>query len=186
MGIGITMVRRAALLVVFATALAACSTSSTGASGARSSQGPMASGSTTSIGTDRVTGLGSVLDTSNGLTLYHNTRESNGTIVCTGACAQEWPPVTVSGTVPASPAGAGTFGTVDRPDGTTQLTFHGMPLYTFAGDTTAGQANGQGLYQDGLWFAVGPHGAITTSAGPNTSSGGSSGSSGGGSGSAGW
>ncbi len=133
-----------------------------------------------------MTGLGSVLDTSNGLTLYHNTRESNGTIVCTGACAQEWPPVTVSGTVPASPAGAGTFGTVDRPDGTTQLTFHGMPLYTFAGDTAAGQANGQGLYQDGLWFAVGPHGAITTSAGPNTSSGGSSGSSGGGSGSAGW
>jgi predicted lipoprotein with Yx(FWY)xxD motif len=183
-GIGIMMVRRAALFVVFATALAACSTSSTGASSAPSSQGPMAS--TMSIGTDRVTGLGSVLDTSSGLTLYHNTRESNGAIVCTGACAQEWPPVTVSGTVPASPAGAGTFGTVARPDGTTQLTFHGMPLYTFAGDTAAGQANGQGLYQDGLWFAVGPHGAITTSYGPNTSSGGSSGSSGGGSGSSGW
>lgn len=186
MGIGITMVRRAAALVVFATALAACAKSSTGASSATSSHAPMAPASTVSIGTDRVTGLGTVLDTSSGLTLYHNTRESNGTIVCTGACLQEWPAVTVSGPVPVSPAGVDKFGTVARPDGTMQLTFHGMPLYTFVGDTAAGQASGQGLYQDGLWFAVGPNGAITTSTGSTASSGGqSSGSSSGSSGS-GW
>jgi predicted lipoprotein with Yx(FWY)xxD motif len=178
MGIGITMVRRAAVLVVFATALAACAKSSAGASGATSSHAPVTPASTMSIRTDKVTGLGTVLATSSGLTLYRNTRESNGVIACTGPCVQTWPPVTVSGTVPASPAGVATFGTVTRPDGTTQLTFKGMPLYTFAGDTTAGQAGGQGLHQDGVWFAVGPKGAITMSAGSNTSSGSSSGAGG--------
>jgi len=30
----------------------------------------------------------------------------------------------------------GTFGTIVRPDGRTQVTFDGRPLYTFHGDTT--------------------------------------------------
>ena len=54
---------------------------------------------------------------------------------------------------------SGTFGTIKRPDGTTQLTFDGMPLYTYSGDSAAGQANGQGV--QGVWFAVTPSGSTS-------------------------
>ena len=46
----------------------------------------------------------------------------------------------------------GSFGTIKRPEGTLQVSFDGMPLYTFAGDSRPGQANGQGI--GGVWFAV--------------------------------
>ncbi len=160
--------------------LAACSNGSTSGPGSQGSPKSAPAASATSIGTDTATGIGTVLDTPAGLTLYINTKEEGGQIVCTGSCAQAWPPVAASGTVPASPSGVhGTFGTVTRPDGTTQLTFDGMPLYTFAGDTAPGQANGQGL--SGVWYAVGPKGPITTMS-TGSSSGSSSSGSGGGNG----
>jgi predicted lipoprotein with Yx(FWY)xxD motif len=161
-----TGVRGMAVMAAVGLALAACSKGSTGSTGAYGSaqSSPKASGGTLSIGTDRAKGVGTVLDTSSGLTLYRNTQESGGKIVCTGGCAQTWPPVTVGGALPAAPTGAsGSFGTITRPDGSTQLTFEGMPLYTYAGDTGPGQAAGQGL--QGIWFAVGPSGAITSSSG---------------------
>jgi predicted lipoprotein with Yx(FWY)xxD motif len=138
---------------VLALVLAACSNSTT----PTSSKGAPKSAST-AIGIQTVGGMGDVLDTSKGLTLYHLTTESNGKIECTGSCVRIWPPVLVQGAVPAAPAGiSGTFGTIKRPDGTTQLTFDGMPLYTYSGDSVAGQANGQGV--QGVWFAVTPSGS---------------------------
>jgi predicted lipoprotein with Yx(FWY)xxD motif len=170
-----TVVKRLAGFAALALVLAACAKSSPTGS-APTSPTAASSSATMSIATDQVKGLGTVLDTSAGLTLYHNTQESHGMIVCTGACAGTWPPLLVSGAVPSTPTGTtGAFGTITRPDGTKQLTLNGMPLYTYAGDSAAGQATGQGL--GGVWFAVGPSGAITTSSG---SSGSSSGSSGGG------
>jgi hypothetical protein len=41
----------------------------------------------------------------------------------------------------------GKLGTVIRPDGTKQLTYNGMPLYTFTLDTAPGQDHGNN-YQD--------------------------------------
>jgi predicted lipoprotein with Yx(FWY)xxD motif len=54
------------------------------------------------------------------------------------------------------------LGTVKRPDGRLQVTFEGMPLYTYVGDTAPGQAKGQGI-----------HGfvAVTTSAASSVPSG---------------
>jgi predicted lipoprotein with Yx(FWY)xxD motif len=106
------------------------------------------SGSATSVGT--------VLTGPNGHTLYHLTTEKNGMIECTGSCAQAWPPLTVpSGQTPKLTSGlGGTIGTVKRPDGTTQVTYNGEPLYYYASDTSAGQAEGQGV--GGVWFVVSP------------------------------
>ena len=42
--------------------------------------------------------------------------------------------------------------TITRDDGAVQVTYNGHPLYLFAGDTAAGQANGQG--SGGVWFLV--------------------------------
>ena len=121
------------------------------------------------LGTRSISGVGTVLDDSKGLTLYHLKTETNGSIQCTGGCASTWLPVVASSGTPAAPSGvSGTFGTIKRPDGTLQVTFDGMPLYTYTGDSGPGQANGQGV--GGVWFAV------TTAA---AKSGGSSGKGGG-------
>jgi predicted lipoprotein with Yx(FWY)xxD motif len=64
-----------------------------------------------------------------------------------------------------SGAQAKLLGTTKRSDGTTQVTYAGHPLYTFAGDTGAGQLNGQGSNGFGaLWWAVSPAGATITKA----------------------
>ena len=53
----------------------------------------------------------------------------------TTLCTQYWPPVLTSG---QPEAGAGVdqsaVGTITRPDGTRQVTYHGRPLYLFADD----------------------------------------------------
>jgi predicted lipoprotein with Yx(FWY)xxD motif len=99
--------------------------------------------------------LGTILVDSQGHTLYRNTKESNGTIVCTGSCAQLWPPLVLLPGVATPTGGSGVTGrlaTVTRPDGSTQVTYDGMPLYRYASDTKPGDTNGQGF--GGIWFVV--------------------------------
>jgi predicted lipoprotein with Yx(FWY)xxD motif len=97
--------------------------------------------------------LGEILVDGTGRTLYVFTPDSAGTSTCYDSCAQTWPPLTASA-APMVGTGldAGAFGTTNRTDGSTQVTFHGMPLYQFAGDSAAGQTNGQGI--GGKWFVV--------------------------------
>ena len=82
---------------------------------------------------------------SKNVTLYHNTQENSGQIVCTGQCASAWPPLLLPSGVSA-PTGnglSGKLGTITRPDGNVQVTFNGFPLYTYSGDSGPGQSNGQ-------------------------------------------
>jgi len=99
------------------------------------------------------TTAGDALVGAGGKTLYWNTTETNGTIVCTGRCASVWPPFTLD-TGQKTTAGQGVttgwLATVKRPDGKTQVTYNGHPLYYFASDTAAGDANGQGI--SGIWL----------------------------------
>jgi len=48
----------------------------------------------------------------------------------------------------------GSLSTVKRADGTVQVTYKGMPLYTFAQDHAPGEANGEGLKDVGTWKAI--------------------------------
>src|SRR5262249_11303659 len=76
-----------------------------------------------------------------------------GKFICTNsACLQVWHPLTV--TAASTPTGSVALATVKRPDGSVQVTYKGEPLYTFAQDTAAGQANGQGIKDVGTWSAV--------------------------------
>jgi predicted lipoprotein with Yx(FWY)xxD motif len=85
--------------------------------------------------------------------------------MCSGACATAWPPLTATG---APTAGTGVtasdLGTINRSDGTKQVTYAGHPLYYFAGDTAAGQTSGEGSNGFGApWYLVAPSGQQITS-----------------------
>lgn len=87
-----------------------------------------------------------------GKTLYYNTVDTATSIKCVGGCASEWPPLTGR---PAPGAGLddGDFSTAARPDGSTQITFYGHPLYEFSGDGT-GDTKGQGIQDEGGHWVV--------------------------------
>lgn len=129
--------------------------------------------------------LGEILVSASGRTLYHTSSEKRGAITCTGACAVTWPPLLIPahGKPVAGPGvSASKLGTVKRPNGQLQVTYDGLPLYLFSGDTKAGQVNGQGL--GGLWHALTPSGtavAKVVAATKTASSSGSTSSMGGGS-----
>ena len=74
-------------------------------------------------------------------------------------------------TIAPGVAGAGVtgglLGTVKRPEGSTQVTYDGWPLYYFNRDTRAGDVAGQALADDcGAWYVVSAAGAAVTAAAP--------------------
>ena len=93
-----------------------------------------------------------VLARTNGLTLYSLSAETNGRFICTGGCLHDWKPLVVRRGV--KPKGPVRLGTIRRPDGRTQVTFKGRPLYSFDGDTKTGEANGEGVKDVGTWHAA--------------------------------
>jgi predicted lipoprotein with Yx(FWY)xxD motif len=93
-----------------------------------------------------------VLTTTKGRTLYSLSVEKNGKFICTASCLSVWHPLTVPAGV--RPTGPVKLGTVMRPEGGTQVTYKGRPLYRFGGDTKAGQANGEGIKDVGTWHAA--------------------------------
>jgi predicted lipoprotein with Yx(FWY)xxD motif len=105
-----------------------------------------------------------ILTNSQGLTLYYRTSDT-ATSVCTGGCAQAWPPLlsSGSGTPTSSSTLPGTLAVLNDANGA-QVTYQGHPLYTFASDTKPGQTTGQGIA--GIWFVA------TTSLAAKGSSGG--------------
>jgi len=150
--------------------------SSSGSTGSQSQSTSTSSSTSTSTGAVPLAAatVGSlhrtVLTGAGGRTLYVLTPETSTHLLCTSsACVQAWPPVTVSSAsaLPHAVAGvSGTLGTVTRPDGTVQVTIDGQPLYTYAGDSGSGQANGEGLQSfGGTWYVVSPAGAAVHSGG---------------------
>jgi predicted lipoprotein with Yx(FWY)xxD motif len=155
------MKRRLALgLLPAALALAAagCGTGSssgtTGPTGAR----PAATPATASVATGR-TKLGTVLVDGKGRTLYLFEKDKGSASSCYGACASVWPPLTSAKGVATGGLPAAKLGATKRTDGTTEVTYAGHPLYTYAGDAKPGQARGQGLDQFGAeWYVLAPSG----------------------------
>ncbi|HUY85488.1 MAG TPA: hypothetical protein VMU77_00120, partial [Acidimicrobiales bacterium] len=80
--------------------------------------------------------LGSVLVDSRGRTLYRYTPEQNGQIKCVSTCAQIWPPFVIppGAKLIAGQGVTGSLGQVARPDGRSQATYNGNPLYLYSGD----------------------------------------------------
>jgi len=139
--------RGAALFVLAATAALAAACGSSGGSTASSGTGVSnggAAAANAAVSTRQLTGVGTVLVTSSGRTIYtpKTPSEVNGNIKCTGTCLSFWFPVTANTVNPASSGLPGTLGTIHLTGGTTQLTYNGKPLYTFRLDTAPGQVHG--------------------------------------------
>jgi predicted lipoprotein with Yx(FWY)xxD motif len=140
--LSVSPMRVVALLCGVALALGAYGFSATAASAATK----------VTVGTAKVPGVGTVLVNAKGKTLY--TLTNNGAAVaCTGPCAAVWPPLTVAAGAKVKGA-KGTRALAATPD-THQVTSAGLPLHTFAGDTKAKQANGEGINSfGGTWHVV--------------------------------
>ena len=135
--------RRLLGLAVLALVLVGCGSSSD------DDGGGVAGGGKAPVASADKAKVGRVVVDAQGFTLYRFTAEAQGRPVCTGACAKTWPPATVTkrNGLPDHVA------TVDRPDGGgLQLTYDGHPLYRYAGDHSADDANGEGVR--GQWYAV--------------------------------
>lgn len=102
---------------------------------------------------------GSYLVDGDGFAVYAFAADEGGVPTCVDACADAWPPVVAD---QALVAGAGVaaslMSAVERPDGTLQLAYFGLPLYRFAGDTEAGMTAGQGI--NDAWFLVSNYGSV--------------------------
>jgi predicted lipoprotein with Yx(FWY)xxD motif len=129
----------AALLLALSLAAAGPASTSAGSSGALLKLG-------------KVGGV-SVLTNTRGYTLYLFVPDPVGKSTCYGTCAAYWPPVT--GTPIAAAGVTGTLGTIRRTDGGKQVTYDGHPLYTYVGDSSPGQANGNNInLNGGLWREI--------------------------------
>ena len=97
----------------------------------------------------------SVLVNRRGLTLYSLSVERRGRFICTDqSCLSLWIPLVVpKGT---TPTGALHLGTVRRPDGRTQVSYRGRPVYTFSQDRKPGDIKGNGFKDVGIWRPASP------------------------------
>ena len=144
---------------------AACGTAAGSTTGSTAAGTPASSGSSTATVIESHAGsAGAFLTNSSGRAVYLWAADSMNKSMCSGACAQAWPPVTSKGQVTAANgAKAADLGTITRSDGTKQVTYLGHPLYFFAGDSGPGQTNGQGSNSFGAkWWLVAPAGTKIT------------------------
>ena len=129
----------AAMAFAAALFLAACG----GGGGDGSSRSSRPTGTATAVATKRIDGK-SVLVDANGNALYMSDQEASGAVKCTGSCGQFWEPLTIQGGQPSGTVSGGTLGVLQRPDGKTQVTLNGAPLYHFTQDRP-GQVTGDGF-----------------------------------------
>jgi predicted lipoprotein with Yx(FWY)xxD motif len=119
---------------------------------------PSSAGGTATVMATSVGSIGTALvAASNGMTVYQFTKDTkdSGKSACSGGCLKTWPALTVAaGVTPkAGPGVTGTLGTIKRADdGVTQVTYNGLPLYFFSGDSKPGDSNG--VYPN--WMSVKP------------------------------
>lgn len=150
---------RSVALTLLILTLAACGSSSTsgGSSPGSSASATPSSTAAAVVRTNTVTVSGAqktVLTNSDGFTLYYNSHDTATMVTCSGGCAGTWPPLTYSQGTPGS-AGSlpGPLAIQTNANGA-QVTYQGHPLYRYASDNAAGDANGDGKF--GIWFAATP------------------------------
>ena len=133
--------RLSIILLALAFGVAAC--------GSDDDSGASAGGASTGVVSVATVDGADVLADPAGKTLYTAAVEKGGKILCVDACTSFWAPLLASAAEADEAAGTldAELGVVKRPDGEQQLTFDGLPLYTFA-EEGAGKLEGDGFADD--------------------------------------
>jgi predicted lipoprotein with Yx(FWY)xxD motif len=132
-------------------ALAVGMTVALGAYGIGATAAGAASKPKVTVAAATVPGVGSILVDANGHALYTFTDAEGAAVECTGGCLDAWPPLIVSGKVKVAKG----VKSVSKDKATNHVTAAGLPLYLFAGDTAAKQANGDGINSfGGTWHVL--------------------------------
>ncbi|GAA4988692.1 hypothetical protein GCM10023205_69610 [Yinghuangia aomiensis] len=158
-----------------AVAVAALAAGCGSSSSSSSSSSPTPSAATSAAGLHTANSqYGEILVNGSGRTLYLLTADAGTTSNCYGECASIWPPDTQVNAPASGQADASKVGSTPRNDSSSQVTYNGHPVYTYAQDAKPGDVNGQGLNTfGGTWWVLDAHGnPVTTVPSP---SGGSSG-----------
>lgn len=166
-------------VVLLALLAAACgsSSSSTTTSAPVTTATTTAQGPINRLATQRAPGIGAVLTSGTGRTLYVFLPEKGGKIRCVGGCASLWPPLLLhAGAKPAttSPVHPNLVGTIANPSGGSIITYAGWPLHAYISDASHGTYRGQG--SGGQWYMISPSGTVITKPVSSGSGGGSGGS----------
>lgn len=110
--------------------------------------------------------FGQYLADAEGRSLYileEDTRGGDGAEAaskCYEECVEEWPPLAATAAPEAGeqidPA---MLSTIERTDGSQQVTYNGWPLYHYHDDQAPGDTEGQGVHDDwGGWYLIAPSG----------------------------
>src|SRR5436189_623194 len=139
--------------------LAGCGGGSTTSAPTTSSPGSGAKPST-SFSTAKVSGVGTVVVDGRGRTVYILTADGKTNVPCTDAsgCTKLWPDLALPDGVSAATAGSGLKASLlgtKMMNGETYATYNGWLLYEYSGDSSPGDANGQGIKSfGGTWYVL--------------------------------
>ena len=102
------------------------------------------------------TSLGPVLVNGEGKTLYYftNDKVDSDSSACTGTCADTWPAFSTDTIRVSAPLMQSDFYTYPQADGTKQIAYNGLRLYTYKADTQPGDVKGDNVNK--VWFAATP------------------------------
>jgi len=134
------------LLILVVAGLTAIALAQGSSNGGSSSKGRSAGGNeTVTVTKEKVNGQSEqVLTNGQGMTLYYSTKDTAKTSNCSGACAQTWEPLTVSGKPTGPSKIQSDLSTLKRSSGKMQVEYKGNPLYTYSEDRKTGDVKGAG------------------------------------------
>jgi predicted lipoprotein with Yx(FWY)xxD motif len=160
-------IRVLATLVIAALLLCGCGGSSNQSSAyhTNTSQTQSATNASATLKLTHVSGYGDVLADAKGQPVYLFSADPSKGSKCTGACAAQWPPLTVNGTPTAGTGlNASMLSSFTRADGAKQVLYNGHALYTHTGSNPGAYA---GMAESGgVWYFVSASGsAIKTTKG---------------------
>ncbi len=116
---------------------------------------PMAMGGTTVMTSDNAD-FGTIFTDAEGMTLYIFLKDTpgSGESTCYDQCEQNWPVFSAEEPLALPDGVSGELSTIERTDGTMQVTYNGWPLYYWAADQKPGDTTGQGVGD--VWFVAIP------------------------------
>ena len=154
-----------ALLAVLGLVAAGCGGGSSATAASQEGvAGAQHSTSSVAVKTRKIKGLGVVLVNPKGRTLYVFMKDAHRHVTCTGQCAGFWPPLKWKGSgkpKAAAPAKNALLAWDKNPGGGKVVTYNHWPLYTFSGDSAAGEDKGWNQNLDGgKWYVISASGKV--------------------------